>query len=188
MRSAIKIWNNVKHNKTPVFFVLLFLLVYGLLYTANHVLTGAMQKGGIYSEWLDDNLDYVTVFRTFLLQSTAHISQLFGHDTFLREDTLFVKGGHNIRMIYSCIGMNLLFIWWSFVFAFPMNIYKKLSFFFSGTLALIALNILRLSVITLSPRTLSYKEWVIDHHSLYNCLIYVTICIVIRTLIKKHAL
>lgn len=168
-------------------FVLLFAMAYVILYLINYVLTGLIQPGGYYSEWLDHNLDYVTGFRTFLLSSTATITEFFGHDTYLRGNTLFVKGGHNIRMVYSCMGINMLCMWWAFMVALPMKLKKRLVYAVVGTLTLIALNITRLSMLTMSPDNSSFGDLAIDHHTLYNWLVYGVILIVMKRMIDKKA-
>ncbi|MCB0696360.1 MAG: hypothetical protein KDC07_03285 [Chitinophagaceae bacterium] len=170
-------------NKTAVRYVLLFFISYGLLYITNYILTGLLQPGGYYSEWLANNLDYVTAFRTLLLTSTANVVELFDYYTCLRGNILFVEGGHNIRMVYSCIGINILCMWWAFVIAMPMKMKTKTVYLLAGTMCLIALNIIRLSMLTMSPNDYSYGELIIDHHTIYNWVVYGLILIVMKRVI-----
>ncbi len=178
-------WNKVSGNKTAVRFVLLFCLTYGLLYTTNYILTGLIQPGGYYSEWLHNHLDYVTRFRIFLLSSTAFVAELFSHDIYLKGDILFVKGGHNIRMIYSCLGINILCLWWAFVITIPMQLKSKLLYFITGTICLIVLNITRLSLLTMSPDDFLFGQLVVDHHTIYNWVVYGLILLVMKQVIDN---
>ncbi|MCB0699745.1 MAG: archaeosortase/exosortase family protein [Chitinophagales bacterium] len=170
-------------NKTAVRYVLLFFISYGLLYITNYILTGLLQPGGYYSEWLANNLDYVTVFRTFLLRSTSSVIEILGYETYLQGNVLYTKGGHSIRMVYSCIGINILCMWWAFVIALPMKLLRKLLHFIFGTVCLIGLNISRLSMLTMSPDDYSLGELVLDHHTIYNCLVYGVILITMKRVI-----
>lgn len=183
--------NNFKGNATSmgsrraIVFITLFLFLYALLYVTNYALTGLIQPGGYYSEWLNTHFDYVTLFRQFLLKSTAKVIGWFSYETAITGNILWVKGGHNIRMVYSCMGLNLLFVWWAFVIAFPMAIKRKLFLFIAGTASLVSLNIIRLSAITMSPQTFVYKEWAVNHHTLFNGVAYVLIFFAIRQTIKR---
>ncbi len=169
-------------------FVLLFIAGYGVLYMVNYALTGMLQPGGYYSVWMDDNLDYVTGFRAFLLHSTATVAEYFGHTTFLKDNVLHVKGGHNIRIVYSCIGFNILCVWWAFVVSLPMQIKKKVLHFTLGTICLVALNITRLSMLAMSSRDYSFGQLVVDHHTIYNWVVYSVILIVMKRLIDNRVM
>lgn len=177
--------NRVMNNKAAVRFVLLLLSIYCCLYSANYMLTGLMQPAGYYSHWVAKHFDYVTAFRTFLLSSTSYIAELFGHDTYLKENILYVKGGHNIRMVYSCMGINILCFWWAFVIALQMPTKQKLLHFIIGTMVLIILNVTRLSLLTVSPKHISLDQLMIDHHDLYNGVVYGVILIVIKRIVDK---
>lgn len=166
-------------------FIVLFLLSYFLLYMVNYTLTGLLQPGGYYLKWLDDNLDYVTGFRTFLLSTTSYIMEWRGYETFLGSNILWVKGGHNIRMVYSCMGINVLCLWWAFLISYPMSIKRKLKNFVLGTVGLILLNITRLSLLTISPADYSFREWSVDHHTLYNVIAYGVIMLGIKRVMDK---
>lgn len=177
--------NRTINNKAAVRFVLLLLSIYCCLYSTNYMLTGLMQPAGYYSHWLAKHFDYVTAFRTFLLSSTGYIAELFGHDTYLKGNILYVKGGQNIRIVYSCMGINILCLWWAFILAIPVRLSNKMFHFIIGTLCLIALNIARLSLLTLSPNSYSSGNLIIDHHTLYNCVVYGVILIVIKRIVDK---
>lgn len=178
-------FNTMKFNKQ---FLLVFVISYGILYTINYISTGLLQPEGYYSAWLHQNLDYVRSYRTFLLTGTALVTELFGHNTFLRGDILFVKDGHNIRMAYSCMGINILCLWWAFTIAVPMSVKKKLFHFMLGTACLIILNITRLSLLTMSPKDVSLGQMIIDHHDLYNCIVYGLILIAMKHIVDKRVI
>lgn len=173
--------------KNPRFkFVLLFIAAYIGLYSTNYILTGIIQPGGYYNEWLATHFDYIAAFRTFLLGATAKVVKLMNYDTYLTDNILYVKGGHNIRMVYSCMGVNILCLWWAFIITLAISIKEKAFYFFAGTFCLILLNIIRLSLLTISPKDISFGQLMIDHHDLYNWVVYGLIFLVMKQIIDRE--
>lgn len=168
--------------------VLLFLFSYCALYSVNYVLTGLIQPGGYYNYWFANNLDYISTLRFFLLNSTSFILHLFGFETSLDGNILWVNGGRNIRMVYSCIGINMLCIWWAFVIVAPMRAKSRVVYFILGTMCLIVLNIFRLIMLTTSTGDYSFGEFALEHHTIYNCVVYGIILIAIKRVIDKKIL
>ena len=171
--------NSLRKYKFP----LIFVVAYGILYVINYLLTGLMQPGGYYVEWLDNYLDYVSVFRSFLLNSTSVVISWFGYESKVDGNILWVKGGHNIRMVYSCIGINILCMWLAFCMALPVRLNKKLLYLITGMMSLIALNILRLSMLTMSPANYSFGSLALDHHTIYNWVAYGLIFLAMKRMI-----
>lgn len=165
---------------------MLFIVVYGILYAINYILTGLTVKGGYYWSWLDDNLDYISAFRHFLLKSTGALISLLGYNNYVDGNILWVQGGRNIRMVYSCIGMNILCMWWAFVIAFPMQLKRRVLFFITGSILLVCLNILRLSLLTITHGQISILGFEVDHHTVFNATCYILIFLVIRAVINKE--
>lgn len=88
-------------------------------------------------------------------------------------------------MVYSCMGINILCMWWAFIIAIPMKLKKKFVHFLLGTFCLIALNIMRLSMLTMSPDDYSFGELIVDHHTIYNWIVYGLILLTIKRIIDK---
>lgn len=167
-------------------FVVVFFLVFGLLYAANYVLTGMMIPGGkYYSSLLDDHLNYISGMRVLLLDSTETMLNVMGFYTIQEGNILWVKGGHNIRLMYSCLGLNVLFMWWAFVISFPRVFWQKILWFIGGSLLLIMINIGRLTLLTACPDDMFDLIGKIDHHNLFNAVSYGLIFIVIKVSIDS---
>lgn len=175
-----------ENNWSALKFVLVIILLYGLLYSLNYILTGLIQPGGYYSEWLATNFDYITAFRNFLLGTTGVIVETLGYDINQQGNVLYVKGGQSIRMVYSCIGINILCMWWAFIIAVPMKSLRKLFRFILGTICLVTLNIARLSMLTISYNDYSLGELALDHHTIYNWVVYGLILITMKRVIDKR--
>lgn len=175
-----------ENNWSALKFVLVIIILYGLLYSLNYILTGLIQPGGYYSEWLATNFDYITAFRNFLLGTTGVIVETLGYDINQQGNVLYVKGGQSIRMVYSCIGINILCIWWAFVAAVPMRWMQKIIHLLLGTLVLVSINLIRLCALTLNINAQLGIKTIVDHHILYNFVVYVLIFVVMKKVVDKQ--
>lgn len=173
------------NHKTAVRFVLLFFTVFAALYMLNYSLTGLIQPGGFYSQWIAEHFDYITVFRGFLLRTTGSIIELLGYKIYLKENILYVNGGNNIRMVYSCIGINILCVWWALIIAFPIEKKTRFFYFIIGTICLITINITRLTLLSISTYNYTLGKLAIDHHTIYNWIVYGLILIAIKRVLLK---
>lgn len=154
-------------------FVALFFLLFGVLYVVNYVLMGVMIPGGDhYVPWVHNNLNYIEGMRTLLLNSTSAMLNLLGFYNIQEGNILWVKGGHNIRLMYSCLGLNVLFMWWAFVISFPRSFVQKVIWFIGGTILLVIINIGRLTLLTACPDNVFDIIGKIDHHNLFNIVSY----------------
>lgn len=166
-------------------FVLLFFVCYGVLYGANYVLTGMLIPGGYYVSWMDNYTDYISGMRELLLGTTAVLLDWMDFYTVRDGNILWVKGGHNIRMMYTCLGLNILFMWWAFVVAFPRSFKRKVKWLIGGTILLVGINIARLTVLTAAPDDLFSLIGKVDHHNIFNVVSYGLILMFIKTSIDK---
>lgn len=175
---------NLRGNK-QIMFVATFFLSYGFFYGLNYILTGLLQPGGYYSPILDEYFDYIEAFKDLLLRSTSTVIGVLGYDSMLDGNVLLVYGGTSLRMFFSCMGLNLIFVWWSFVIAFPLGFRKSVMFIVIGTISLVLLNIIRLSALSVADDDSVLYKGIIDHHTLYNWIIYVIIGAVIVLIINR---
>lgn len=167
-------------------FLLRFFLLYGLLYTANYIYTGLTVPGGNYSPWLDEHLDYISALRDFTLNGASRLLTLFGYENYVYDVYLRVIGVKTVRMIYSCIGLNIIALWWAFVLSFPQSLKSKIAYFFGGTIVFIALNIIRIALVAVTPKNPELLGFAIDHHDVFNIVIYAIIILVIFRIINKN--
>lgn len=158
-------------TKQTSLFVAKFIVLFCVLYAANYAATGILSPGGYYNAWLATNLNYVSALRVVLLKGAQVFVCLFGFDGIANTNYLQIKGA-TIRIVYSCIGINVLCFWWAFIISFPQTIKRKLSFFPLGTMLIILLNIVRIGMLAMIHSAPGHKHSNIDHHLLFNIILY----------------
>jgi len=166
-------------------FVVRFLLLYGFLYAFNYVYTGLTVEGGSYSPWLDHNLDYITGMRNLILNSASYILTIIGYENYVYGNLLRVTGHNTIRMVYSCIGLNILCMWWAFTLSFPQPLKRKIAYMIGGSVFITLLNIIRIIMVTLAPKDPTIFNIPVDHHDVYNVIVYTIIILFIFRIINK---
>ena len=165
-----------------VFFVK-FILLFCLFYGFNYAFTGIVSPPNYYNPWIDQHFNYLRFFRNFLLHTSSLFVGLFGYHAVITGHHMRVDGGGGIRLAYACMGLGILCFWWAFVLAFPQKIAYKVKYLCIGTLAIILLNVMRISLLSiyLSHATLAYKY----HHFLFNVATYAVIFFLIFKWIDK---
>lgn len=167
-------------------FVAGFLLTYGFLYGFNHLWMGLTVPGGYYSAWIANNADYISGLRNIILSGSSTLLEWLGYDTWVHGHYMRIIGGKAIRMVYSCIGLNILFVWWAFNIAFPMTLKRKIAYVLSGTVVIIFLNMVRIALVALSPREGNFMNTSLDHHAVFNFVVYGLIILAIFKIINKN--
>lgn len=162
-------------NNVPLWFAIRFLILFGVLYAVNHLLTGMLIPGGYYCKWLDDNLDYVSGLRNLVLHGGELIVNIFGYDTSIAGYRLSVTGYGGVRMVYSCIGINILCFWIAFVITFPNRLKSKLLYGITGLSVITLLNMIRVGILALIRTKPSLRHADIDHHTIFNIVVYLFI-------------
>ena len=179
---------NVKQywNNPSLRFVVVFVLLFALLYYFNIFFMGITAPGNYYSEFLDQHLNYIRGFRTFLISISAAILRFFGYVVFTSDTTLHARDAGGINVVYSCLGFGVMSFFVAFVIAWPQRSLKsKLLFIPAGLILIQALNITRFILITLFWRTSSLRS-VADHHILFNSVLYVVLLASIYFWISKN--
>ena len=161
-----------KIQEFKYYHIALFLLLYGVFYWGNNIYTGLTVPGGKYVPFLDHYLNYVTVYRNFLLQCSAFLIRLTGQETFIYDHGIHLRTG-GVKLIYACLGFAIFSFWWAMILAFPQTRKNKLMFFLGGTAIIIVLNIIRITAVAL----VFSSEWGrthrgFDHHMLFNIVVY----------------
>jgi len=159
--------------KNEIFlFIAKFFILFGVLYAFNYFIIGLTIPGGYYNEWLAKHLDYVTVFRTLILKGASIFCSLFGFESYTNKYDLYLPGISRVRMVYSCIGFDVLCFWAAFTFAFPQNIKRKLLYFFTGLMAITLVNMIRVGGLAMIHSVQSLRRKHIDHHTIFNVIVY----------------
>ncbi|OSZ82604.1 hypothetical protein CAP35_04885 [Chitinophagaceae bacterium IBVUCB1] len=172
-------------NNVPLWFAVKLLVLFGGMYAANHILTGLLVPGGYYSLWMDNNLDYVSALRHLMLKGGALIVSAFGYETKLSDYTLRIQGYGGVRMVYSCIGINILCFWVAFVAAFPARLKDKWIYGIGGLAAITILNMLRVAILVLIKTIPSLQHKQIDHHLIFNITVYAFIFLMMVRMINN---
>lgn len=170
--------------KNPVIkFIVTFLFLFLLFYYFNLLFLGITSPGNYYSPFLAGNLNYIQWLRSLLLSGSALILRAFGFDVIYNHIDLLVAGKGTIRLAYDCLGLGVMSFFIAFVIAYPKKLSSKLWFLISGLLGIQFLNIIRFVLLALfwSKKT----NQVIDHHTIFNIIIYILIMICLYFWVKS---
>ena len=178
--SLKQLWNNPSYR-----FVVIFLGLFTLLYYFNIFFMGITAPGNFYSAFLDQHLNYIRGFRILLISVSATLLKFFGYEVFTSDTTLHALNAGGINVVYSCLGFGVMSFFVAFVIAWPEKTVKsKLVFIPAGLLLIQALNVARFILITLFWRTSSFRS-AVDHHILFNFVLYVILLTTIYFWINK---
>ena len=167
-------------------FVIGFLMTYGFLYVGNYFLAGMTIPGGYYNSWMDNYADYISGLRYIILHGASAFLSLLGYENVVQSYYLHIIGGKTIRMVYSCIGLNIIFVWWAFNLSFPQLIKNRVTYIISGTVIITLLNIVRIAMVAISPHKGKFLNSPFDHHSVFNVVVYGIIILMIFRIINNH--
>jgi exosortase/archaeosortase family protein len=160
-----------KYN--PMKFAAWFVGLFVVFYYGNIFFFGITSPGKYYSPFLANNLNYIQGLRWLLLKCSALILNSFGYSAVTGTYDLLVAGHGIIRLVYSCLGLGVISFFTAFVLAYPKPIKAKIIFLITGILAIEVLNVIRFVLLALFW-TRQDSE-VVDHHTVFNMLMYVII-------------
>lgn len=161
-----------KAAKFSVTFIVLFLAFY---YFNIGFFSITSPQSPNYNSFIAENFNYIRVLRHFLLLCTSFLLKCAGFATVINEYQLRIAGRGGIRLVYSCLGLGVMSFFAAFVLAYPKALKQKVYFLIAGLLAIQVLNILRMAVVALFWSKNAQR--VIDHHIIFNGIIYLFICI-----------
>lgn len=169
-------------SDSPVRFVIIFLVLFAAFYFFNIFFFGITSSGNNYSAFLDKHLNYIQGLRWMLLHASAQILNWFGYTSLTNEYELLVVGHGTLQVVYSCLGFGVMSFFAAFVIAYPKKLKPKLFFLFGGLLVIQFLNILRFVLLALFWD--KRGGHIIDHHTIFNIIIYILIGISIYFWVK----
>ena len=167
-------------------FVITFLLVYAVLYGFNHIWTGYTIPGGYYSYWIDENADYISWLRNLILQGSSTLLFWLNYDNHVSGVYLKLAGGKTVRMVYSCIGLNILCVWCALNIALPQRVHNMVINIMTGALLILALNMVRVAMVAISPYKGKFLNTPFDHHTVFNLVVYTIIIAAIMLIINRN--
>jgi exosortase/archaeosortase family protein len=163
------------NKASPLRFVLTFTGLFAFLYYFDIYFFGLTTPGNRYVPFLADHLNYISWLRTGLLKSSAGILNGLGFTAITNEYELLVAGHGVLKIVYSCLGLGVISFFMAFVLAYPKKRKSKLLFLFTGIIGIELLNILRFILLAIFWN--KKEQHIIDHHAIFNILIYLIIAI-----------
>jgi len=114
--------------------------------------------------------------------SSAGLLNLLGFGAIYNEYELLVAGHGAIQLVYSCLGLGVMSFFAAFVLAYPKKFKSKWVFLISGIIGIELLNILRFVLLAIFWD--KKGTHILDHHTIFNILIYVIIAITLYFWVK----
>jgi exosortase/archaeosortase family protein len=172
----------IKQNE-PIRFAITFIVLFLIFYYFNIFFFGITSPGNLYSPFLANHLNYIQGLRWLLLCSTAQILKLLGFSAIFNNYELLVGGRGAIRVVYTCLGLGVLSFFTAFVLSYPKCWKSKIIFLTCGIFTIEFLNILRFVILSLFWNKQTTN--IIDHHTIFNILIYIIISISLYFWVKS---
>jgi len=167
---------------SPVRFVMTFLSLFIVLYYFNILFFGLTSQGNHYNAFIDQHFNYIRILRHLLLGATGQILDWLGYTAITSDTELLVSGHGRIQLVYSCLGLGVMSFFTAFVIAYPKKLKTKLFFLVSGLLIIQVLNVARFVLLALFWR--NTRGIILDHHTIFNIIIYIIIAIALYLWIK----
>ncbi|HEY4197923.1 MAG TPA: hypothetical protein VGM63_20420 [Mucilaginibacter sp.] len=160
---------------SPARFIVVFLALFFIFYYFNIFFFGITLPGNHYNAFVAENLNYISGLRNLLLACSAQILTWLGYTAIVNDHQLLVAGKGVISVVYSCLGLGIMSFFVAFVIAYPKKIKSKLLFLVPGLLCIQLLNIGRFVLLVLFWN--KKKGVILDHHTVFNIIVYVIIAI-----------
>ncbi|MDB4919653.1 exosortase Y [Mucilaginibacter sp.] len=167
-------------------FVLTFIVLFVAFYYFHIFYFGVTSPGNHYSAFLAEHLNYIKGLRWLLLKSSVQVLNWFGFVAITSDYELMVPGHTILQLVYSCLGLGVISFFSAFVLAYPAKCKSKLIFLIGGILGIEVLNVMRF--VLLSLYWSSNKNRVIDHHIIFNIIIYLIIAITLYFWVKRNGI
>jgi len=163
----------VSRQNSPLRFAITFIVLFVVFYYFNILFFRATNPGPHYNDFLTRHLNYIQALRWALLFGTAQLLKLFGFAAVFNNYELLVAGHGTIQVVYTCLGLGVLSFFVAFVFAYPKLRKEKIIALIIGIAVIEFLNIVRFMLLALFGNKQISK--LIDHHTLFNIIIYLII-------------
>jgi exosortase/archaeosortase family protein len=176
------------HIKNPgLIFIIKFLVLFLGLHYANEAYMGITAPGGLYIQFLDENLNYVAWIRQSILKGSEFISDTLGYQAYI-DGPYHLRSvtGPGVQMVYSCIGLGIMSFWAGFVLAHDIRWKKKLLWTFAGLAIIWIINCFRVAIILIYTVNRWNMNKYMDHHDFFNLVAYFFIFILIILFIRRQ--
>lgn len=180
--SALKT-NSAKSN-VSLRFIIIFAVLFPAFYYFNIFYFGITSTGSHYSSFMANNLNYISGLRWILIKSSAQILTWLGFAVIENQYELLVAGRGVIKLVYSCLGLGVISFFAAFVLAYPVKFKSKIAFLIGGILGIEVLNVIRFVLLSLFWNR--RESQIIDHHAIFNIIVYIIIAIVLYFWVKRN--
>jgi exosortase/archaeosortase family protein len=172
------------HRDSPLRFLLIFATLFLFFYYFNIFFFSITSHGRHYMPFFDEHLNYIRRLRHLLLHISKTVINWFGYDAISNDYQLLVAGRGMINVIYSCLGLGVMSFFAAFVIAYPKTLKPKLMFLFLGLIGIQVLNLLRFVLLAVLWDKKSHL--ILDHHTIFNIVIYIIIAISLYFWVKQN--
>ncbi|MVN20614.1 exosortase Y [Mucilaginibacter arboris] len=176
----------ISSQKPAIKFAFHFLFLFAIFYGSNLFYNGLMQPGGNYNAFLSQHFNYIQWLRNFLLDSSSAGLQLFGYQTKINSYSLMAVGYNKINLAYDCLGLGVMSFLTAFALTFPTKIKSRIQLWIGCIIGFQLLNILRFMLLALYWKGEEMDR--INHHTVFNGIIYVLIALTLYFFIEKSTI
>ncbi len=141
-------------------------------------------KGGIYSQFISNYLNYIQLWRDGLIYCSVSILNILGYISIGFSDYIRVVDGIRVNVGFSCIGFGVVGVYAALLIAYPLQLKTKITLFIKGFLIINLLNILRIILVTITYSNIRNVK--VDHHLLFNIVVYSIILLMMYFTVKKN--
>jgi len=168
--------NSLFTDKKFWWYLAKFTAVFCLCYFGTLAVIGIAAPGGVHSEFVEKNLDYVSWIKHSLIWATKLILSLFNIPTQVEPGHIirFVNG-NGVHIAMDCVGYGVYSFWIAFVVANKGRLLKKIYWIIGGLLGLWFINVVRITLYLTSLNRDWSLPFGIDHHTWFNIFAYLLI-------------
>ena len=170
----------VSSRNTALKFAFRLILWFAFFYGFNLFYNGLMAPGGNYNAFLAQHFNYIQALRNFLLRASSTGLSWMGYSTKTNNFELLAVGHNKISLAYDCLGLGVMSFLTAFAISFPARLKSKLTLLLGCVIGFQLLNILRFMVLALY-----WKSGAINHHTVFNLLIYALVTVTLYLFIEK---
>ena len=169
------------------FFIAKLILFYGAFYLSIIALIGlTSEEGSLYSPWVKNNFDIVAGFRQGLLAVSQKALESIGYETNRSGYDLRIADKSGIRLVYGCLGFELISGYTALVLAYPFAGWRTILFIALGIVLINVLNVVRIVALTIlfsNGHTGDFNF--LDHHDLFNIAVVICLLVVYHFYLKR---
>jgi len=179
----LKQTNQTSARKPELRFAIQFVVLFAILYYFNLFYNGLMAPGGNYNAFLSQHFNYIQWLRDFLLQAGSAGLQMLGYQTKINNLSLLAVGHGKINLAYDCLGLGVMSFLTAFAVTYPAKIKSRIQLLITWIIGFQLLNVLRFMLLALFWKGEGIDP--INHHTVFNGLIYVLIAATLYWWIEK---